>query len=297
VLRRLNNSDWKYTTYSIDGIASSKPLSFVRTELQAHLPGSQDHVKLWDFLDESYVAGPDTLPTKALVVFAGSIFASDRVNQDGLCDHLTRRSLPALQMLISRRDFSGAKQISDEANAWIDALKSEPNLAGKSPRLQWYVNVFRRIDAVLNDLSLPYRHPAEVDAIIQQLVHAGRNVKGAADFLRGADERELHAWGVYLEASQELLALNYAAAAATFAEIPRLTKNRKLAELAALGEVRAIFWRATARSIEKEEAIQEIDGVLRASGTHRYVRDINYYMAKLSSSKTEGTQTSKERAQ
>jgi hypothetical protein len=281
VLQKVQNSDWKYSTRSFDTVASSKPLGFVRAELRVNLPNSGDHLKLWDLLDESSVAGPELLSSKALVVFAGSIYASDPVNQAGLCDYIEYRILPAVQLLVSRRDFAGVRQITEEANAWVDALKPDPTLAGNSPRLQWYINVFRRLDAVLDDVSFLYRHPAEVEKIIQHLVHTNKSSKGTVDFLRKAEDKELIAWADYLDASSDLSRFDYASAATKFGQVANTTGNRKLAELAALGQVRGLFWGATAGSIPKTEALQRIAEASRAASSRRFGRDIKFYTARL----------------
>lgn len=281
IVAKLSRTDWQYTTRSYDTLRASAPLEYVRGELKVDLPNAAQHLKLWDFLDESYVTGPDILPGKALKLYTASIHIAEPINQAGFCDYLSQRIVPAFYAYLARRDYVGARNLSLEANAWIDVLKPNPQLAGESPRLQNYVNFFRRFDALLDDPAMLYAHPDVADKIVEYMKGSKAVPMTLANFLAAAEDPGVVAWGRYFSAAGKLSTLNYAESAHDFRAVAASASNKKLADLAQLGHVRATFWAAMSGELNPLEAARTLHSAAFASP--RFDKDVQYYLAQLKS--------------
>lgn len=279
ILEKLARTDWLYSTSSYDTSAASAALRSLRTDLSADLQNANQHLKIWDFLDEAYIAGPDALPTMALVAFSKSVYATEPINQAGLCDYLADRTLPALFQLIKRRDYAAARIIVLGANAWIDTLKPNPTLASEYPRLQGQINLFRRLDALLNDMALLYNNQDAAAKLFEYIQGGKEPPRGVLNYLIQSDKTELSALGHYFLGAALLRALNYGGAAEAFRSSSTKTLNPKLSDLANLGYARAVFWASIAEEISRESALQQLARV-RLSGS-RYAEDVRYYSTQL----------------
>ncbi len=281
ILEKLDFHQWKFITPSHDTFKPTPVLELINEKLKPKLDYAANHLKLWDLLDEAYLMGNDTLVLQTYALYGTSVYFSMPIQKAALCDYFDVRILPPLVEFIKRSDYASARRLVFDLNKAIDAMQPEPTMAWHSPRLQGYFNLFRRLEAALNDLNLLYGKKAESDLILQAIYKSSTLPLGTIQFFRKSSNKELVAWADYFEGARLLEELDAVTAGERF-EAALNSDNRRLKELAALGVVRSAFWSV---SNGKLNTLMAKTRIIKTSGvflTERYGPDAKRYVDILS---------------
>lgn len=235
--------------------------------------------RLWHLLNEVYVAGDEAVPGEIYSAFGKSIFMSEPIHQEGLCDYIDRRVMPAIAEFLARGNYGAARRLVTDMMAWINALRPSPHLAADNPRLQAYVNFFLRLDALLNDPVTLYSRPIEAERIVTYVTKGETLAPSTITFLKGQGG-ELAAWGTYLAGQAALRRREFPSAASEFETAAKVTANPRLKDLANLGHARSLFWGAKVDPVKARLAESKL-AALKKEIRPSFRSDLSYYEDKL----------------